>query len=1018
MQICVYKVTATLAGFRVTARDVTVVANNMTRADFKLEVGGAEEEITVEGAAPLVEFSDKLNTSVDEARIAALPVNGRDFNALVQLAPGVQRAPGGGFLSISISGQRTTSNNFMVDGISNNDRYYGGTAVGESGIVGNPASIVPMDAIAEFTVQQTPGVEFGVKGGAAINVVLKSGTNAFHGTAQGFYSSDNVRREELLHQARRRRQVAAQQQAVRRHLRRPASSRTRPTSSASTRRSGSTVSTPYRAFVPTPDQITEARGRIAAAGLSTNPVGENLLAFYPTDPSGEIAVAAPGVTRTDVMQLKIDHRLNASNNITARAFYGKNYQSAPAFTGELPAAAPNPEDMFNSVTEPRVKLFGLTWTSNLSPTKLLEVKGGYSSFSQVIDINNKIDPKSLGLDTGPLDPIDFGVPYVDYFSSFGYIGGVGGYPITTAPNASTDLSASMTWIKDKHTIKVGTAYSRATTFSLRNRARTTLEFTAGTGDPVDSITAMLLGRADLASRSFGDTTRHLMQNSYSLYASDDVAPFAALHREPRPALRPQHAAQRTRQPGRRTSCPTAASCQVGQGIDQLYKGDKNNFGPRLGFSWDVGGDGKTVLRGGYSLTYDVATFAAIHAPYTINGARAGAFSQPNLGIFGVGLWATSAFCPTTRRDLHRSQHRPWRLRLHPAQRAGLRQQPARRAAVQRVLGQGRPVDAVLPHLPRHGPAPSRPQHRAHRVLRRPARPRPAERPRPERAAAWARRSNAIQANRPFNAQFPDLKHIVQVNNDGKSWYNSLQLTLRQQNWKGFNSQYNLTLSRCRDYNSVNRGGGGQAGQFANPYDIAGNLGPCESDVPVNFNFGGTYSIPSFTSGQLGQGWEVAALFVATSGRPYTAHVNRDRSGQDFDRIRANCATGEIQYNQGDPNNYIANPEIFSDVPDGTVGNCGRNTIRGPNFRQMDFSHHEDDEAERERQAAAAARGVQPLQPRQLRLPHRPTCAAAPSEPPARRPTRISSTRSSPRAAPEPSSWSGRSSSKPRRSRGE
>ncbi len=636
------------------------------------------------------------------------------------------------------------------------------------------------------------------------------------------------------------------------------------------------------------------------------------------------------------MQLKIDHRLNASNNITARAFYGKNYQSAPAFTGELPAAPPYDEDIFNSVTEPRVKLFGLTWTSNLSPTKLLEVKGGYSSFSQVIDINNKIDPKSLGLDTGPLDPIDFGAPYVDYFSSFGYIGGVGGYPITTAPNASTDLSASMTWIKDKHTIKVGTAYSHATTFSLRNRARTTLEFSGGTGDPVDAITGMLLGRADLASRSFGDTTRHLIQNSYSLYASDDVrvSPRFTVNLGVRYDL---NTPLSERDNLASNFLPDRGLVQVGQGIDKLYKGDKNNFGPRLGFSWDVNGDGKTVLRGGYALTYDVATFAAIHAPYTIAGARSGAFSQPNLGIFGVGLSGALSTVPDD----------PSASCIDPN------------------TGIGDYV-CIQPNVPVFGNSPrgvppfnafavkedlSTPYFHifhvtAQRLLGRTValtasyvgqRGRDLLSVRDLNAPPVGTPLNDIQANRPFNTQFPDLKHIVQVNNDGKSWYNSLQLTLRQQNWKGFNSQYNLTLSRCRDYNSVNRGGGGQAGQFENPYNIAGNLGPCESDVPVNFNFGGTYSIPSFTGGQFGQGWEVAALFVATSGRPYTAHVNRDRSGQDFDRVRANCATGEIQYNQGDPNNFIANPEIFTDVPDGTLGNCGRNSIRGPNFRQMDFS---------------------------------------------------------------------------------
>src|SRR2546421_11652844 len=73
----------------------------------------------------------------------------------------------------------------MVDGISNNDRFYGDSFVNQTGVNGVPATLIPMDAIAEFTVQQTPSAEFGVKGGAAINVVMKSGTNQPHGT--GYY---------------------------------------------------------------------------------------------------------------------------------------------------------------------------------------------------------------------------------------------------------------------------------------------------------------------------------------------------------------------------------------------------------------------------------------------------------------------------------------------------------------------------------------------------------------------------------------------------------------------------------------------------------------------------------------------------------------------------------------------------------------------------------------------------------------------------------------------------------------
>ncbi len=121
-------------------------------------------------------------------------------------------------------------------------------------------------------MQQTPGVEFGVKGGAAINVVLKSGTNAFHGTAQGFYSSDKFAEKNYFTK------LAGGDKS-------PLSNKQfgatfgGPLIKDKTHFFGFyeaqrlTVSTPYRAFVPTPNQITEARGRIAAAGLLDKPGG-------------------------------------------------------------------------------------------------------------------------------------------------------------------------------------------------------------------------------------------------------------------------------------------------------------------------------------------------------------------------------------------------------------------------------------------------------------------------------------------------------------------------------------------------------------------------------------------------------------------------------------------------------------------------------------------------------------------------------------------------------------------------
>src|SRR5437773_12015686 len=191
-----YKVTATAQGFKVVVQNAEVRAGAIVPANFKMAVGQRSETVEVEGSAPLVETSPNENNYVDRLKIENVPLNGRDFNSLLAITPGVQRDPGGGFLAISINGARTTSNNYFIDGLYNNDRYYGDSAINQTGVLGIPAVTFPPEAIEELTVQETPSSEFGVKGGAPILVNMKSGTNAWHGGAtwinhNGFGDADN-----------------------------------------------------------------------------------------------------------------------------------------------------------------------------------------------------------------------------------------------------------------------------------------------------------------------------------------------------------------------------------------------------------------------------------------------------------------------------------------------------------------------------------------------------------------------------------------------------------------------------------------------------------------------------------------------------------------------------------------------------------------------------------------------------------------------------------------------------------
>src|SRR5262245_29734241 len=517
LPLCLYHVTAEIAGFKTVTRDAQVFPNALAKVDFSLEVGIQTETITVQGVSPLIEFSDELNSRIDSKRVEEMPLSGRDFNSLLNMIPGVQHRPGGGFQGVNASGARTSSNNFMIDGISNNDRYYGDSVMNQTGVVGVPATLVPMDAIGDFTVQQTPSAEFGVKGGAAINIVMKSGTNSVRGT--GYYFRHDDWTDAPNYFVKRAAEAAGQKaEATPTKNQQYGGTFGGPISKDKTFFFGYyegqrlAVTSPYNVHVPTQAQINDARARIAAAGMQTNPIGENLLKYYPTDPTGNINVNAPNVSNMNTFSVKVDHNLNANNLINGRVFYGRNYQSAPAGnSGEI--VPPNgPVDMFNSVTDPTVaSLAGFVWNSTLSDRTLLETRVGFNLFSQTIEPNNKIDPQSLGINTGPLDAEDLGVPGVT--TPFGHIGGIAGYPITTKPTTTTQFSMNLTQTRGQHTFKTGGTWDYAYNRSVSNQAGTTLTANGSTTRDVDALVGLLLACFENAARSFGQTERHMSQTS-------------------------------------------------------------------------------------------------------------------------------------------------------------------------------------------------------------------------------------------------------------------------------------------------------------------------------------------------------------------------------------------------------------------------------------------------------------------------------------------------------------------------
>jgi hypothetical protein len=643
----------------------------------------------------------------------------------------------------------------------------------------------------------------------------------------------------------------------------------------------------------------------------------------------------------NTFSVKVDHQLSPSNLINGRFFFGNSFQSAPAFVGEL-TPANGPADMFNSVTDPtRVALIGAVWNSTLSSRSLLEVRFGYNRISQTIDVNNKVDPASLGLNTGPLDAADFGVPAVT-LGNFGYIGGVGGYPITTSPTETYDLSTALTQTRGQHTVKIGGNWQMGKNHSVRNRARTSFVASGGGSfDDVDSLVGLLLGRFDSASRSFGSTARDMSQQSIGAFINDDwkassrVTVSLGLRYDVNLPIKEANNLAANFIPGQ-------GLVQVGQGIDSLYNVNKSNFGPRAGVAWDVMGDGKTSVRSGYALTYDLPDFKTLHSPNTTwsgLGASAGAMTNPDLGVFSVNLNGTQTKAPDSSAAscINPNATTPVGdficalpgVALFGASPTG--QPPYNAFSV--------PLDYKTPRYHYFHATLQREVARGNAVTVTYLGSRGTDQ-------SWFRDINgpplgtptsAIQVNRPFYAQFPTLKHIIQLTNDGKSWYNAMQLSYRQQSWHGINTQYNYTLSKCEDYNSDNSRGRNNFPQANNPYDPAANRGPCDFDRRHNFNVAGVYAIPGGTN-EATRGWQVATVFTALSGRPFTANISsRDQSGQDTGSLRANCLAAPI-YDLTNPDAFITNPKQAYGTPGvGQLGSCGRNSATRPGLAQWDLN---------------------------------------------------------------------------------
>jgi Carboxypeptidase regulatory-like domain/TonB dependent receptor/TonB-dependent Receptor Plug Domain len=1000
-----YKVTAIAPGFKTSTRDAQVGLSLVTQSDFQLQPGQVSETIEVEGAAPLVETTeDRLSTLFEGKAVADLPNNGRDFNNLLDGVPGVQRSPGGGFQSLNIDGQRATSNNFAVDGIPNNDRYYGESSLGQAAISGTAAALIPLEGISEFNVQSNPGVEFGIKGGSVINIGLKSGTNDIHGSAfwdrhtdafdarNGFASTVTPFRLNQFGASggfpikKDKAFVFMSYQGFHLKDQFPATvSLPTPAQIFDATQCVTTGINPNTSGTLGPDGVTPWTTCInngpgpgsdqifgTADDGTLNSIGADLVSFIPTSATGSANITADNALDLNNFHVKFDYIFSPSHRLSVKYLFGDSLQNQPEAAGVPQSVGPlaTNKNMWNSVALSRAQLAGLNYTWTITPNSVLESRVGYQRFSQRIGVNNNIDPNALGINTGPLganssDKENFGVPTVYYLGYFGggstyTVGGIAGYPIVTRPDASYDWQEHYTTIKGNHTIKIGGQYQDAYTKSRRDRARTTLGFyyygfdncgadgncssqfiSMGQSNPVASLNEILLGLTDAASRSFGVTNRLIFQKSLGLYVQDSwkVKPNFTLELGVRwdvaGALGEKNNIGANFLPGD----PKADSGGfVSLADHSLYNRDMNNFGPRAGFAWDIFGKGRTVLRAGYSLGYDQPNFGAIHAPQTYfqmwTGTRAGFFSQVPEGIFAVSETTTPAdnqaifggnslcadfVCMAPGVNIYGQSVTPappfnvvqvirnFQTPMNHAYNLTVEQQVTNKTSFS-IAFVGTAGRDLLNWR--------------------------------DLNACPVSATDACDTSRqPFGAQFPNYNHILQLNNDAFSNYNSLQTAFKVRDLHGLSGQLNYVWSRSFDTGSANRGGSFLS-DFQNPYRPDKGYAPADFDTPWNVNFTAVYVVPKVQSlpKLLGDGWQINSLFRAQEGRPFTAFVDTDTSNQGLRDTVAVYDGSPLNYD----NHYVAhgkatyfNTAAFSAPAPGQIGN-GRNAVRQPGITQLDM----------------------------------------------------------------------------------
>jgi hypothetical protein len=485
----IYKVTVTKPGFKRFERtNIQLEVANDARIDVVLQPGDATQTVVVTEEVPLLNTtSSTLGGTLSNGEINDLPLDGRNYENLLQLRPGVVRYPGGGFSTTSTDGLRAEDNVYLVDGLFNSEPFSGQSIINGAGIAGDSATILPIDAIQEFNLIENPPAEYGWKPGAIVNVGLKSGTNAVHGTAFAFgrdtpldarnyfNTDDQIKQPRNLEQfggtvggpiKRDKIFFFGGYEGQRYTVGNVGTISTPATVGLATPAGGSGCT-----FIASGDcnnslvnaiQDLQAGGvPVSAASLQIGgctlgpPVTCNGTGFptnLGTNPAGTTTInfGLPNSVSSDNAVGKVDYHVNDRNTVSGRYFYGNN-NGTVSDASEL-------QTKWLTQIHTRAQVAGVNWTYVPNSQWVNEARFGYNRLYQPTFTNDHDTPASdYGLDTGVTNPLYGGLPRINIAPFYIFPQELGGFnwPKVQGPDTRVQFVDHISRVIGKHALKFG-----------------------------------------------------------------------------------------------------------------------------------------------------------------------------------------------------------------------------------------------------------------------------------------------------------------------------------------------------------------------------------------------------------------------------------------------------------------------------------------------------------------------------------------------------------------------------------